>query len=71
MKLTASEFISKAEGLKSTELSLRQRLESLQSRHRSLESAIDYQEWIGLSIRSASSAGIMSGLVLWKESRLE
>ena len=56
MKLTASEFISKAEGLKSTELSLRQQLESLQSRHRSLESAIDYQEYRIASLEARMAA---------------
>lgn len=45
MKLRASEFISKAEGLKSSELSIRQKLESIRSRRSSIQSEISTLEF--------------------------
>lgn len=44
MKLTAGEFISKAEGLKSSEISARQRIESIESRRSSVRSAIETEQ---------------------------
>ena len=45
MKLTASEFISKAEGLKSSEMNVRQRLESIRSHRQSVQNAIATQQY--------------------------
>lgn len=45
MKLTASEFISKAEGLKTSEMNVRQRLESIRSHRQSVQSAIATQQY--------------------------
>lgn len=45
MKLRASEFISKAEGLKSSELSIRQKLEGIRSRRSSIQSEISTLEF--------------------------
>ncbi len=45
MKLRASEFISKAEGLKSSELSIQQKLEGIRSRRSSIQSEISTLEF--------------------------
>lgn len=45
LKLRASEFISKAEGLKSSELSIRQRLEGIRSRRSSVQGDISTLEY--------------------------